>query len=221
MDSATAPSRYGLVCALREELGGLRRFERSSRVVWGLELVELEIGSAQVVACVSGVGKVQAARAATLLLTERASRALLVVGTCGGLTRGLGPGVLVHGSRAIQTDYARREGREVECDPGLLAAWQEVAPGVAGSFLTADRPVLSLWRRLRLARAFLGPCAADMETAAVAAVARSAGVPWAALRAVTDRATAAGGLEFRLHLPQQAGRAAETVPQLLERLSRG
>jgi nucleoside phosphorylase len=74
--------------------------------------------------------------------------------------------------------------------------------------------VLSWWRRLRLARAFAGPCVADMETAAAAAVAAAAGVPWAGLRAVTDRATIGAPAAFRLHFPAQAGRAADSLPAL-------
>src|SRR6185503_7841307 len=111
-----------------------------------------------------------------------------------------------------------RHAREITADASLRAAWRSVAPGVEGWFLTADRPVLSLWRRLRLARAFAGPCVADMETAAAAAVAHSAGVPWAGLRAVTDRATLAGAAAFHLNFEAQAGRAADTVVALLERL---
>ncbi|MCC6405717.1 MAG: hypothetical protein IT453_01030, partial [Planctomycetes bacterium] len=129
------------------------------------------------------------------------------------------PGSLVHCTRAAQTDFVRLEGRESEPDPRLLAAWREVAPGSAGWFLTADRPVLSLWRRLRLARAFAGPCVADMETAAAAAAATAAGIPWAALRTVTDRSTEGGHFSFRANFATQAGRAADTVPALLERLS--
>ena len=115
-----------------------------------------------------------------------------------------------------QTDLAVRGEREFAPDAELCARWRAVAPGEAGWFLTADRPVLSLWRRLRLARAFLGPCVADMETAAVAAVACRAGVPWAALRAVTDQATGAALASFRVHFASQAGRAADTLPALLQ-----
>jgi nucleoside phosphorylase len=80
--------------------------------------------------------------------------------------------------------------------------------------------VITPWRRLRLARAFAGPCAADMETAAVARVAHAAGVPWAALRAVTDGAGLTTGAEFARHYPTLGGRAADTVPALLERVRR-
>jgi nucleoside phosphorylase len=161
---------------------------------------------------------VAAARAASLLVSEGASAALLVVGTCGGLRRGLRPGTLVHCTVAAQTDLAVRDGREVSSDDGLREAWGAVAPGEQGWFLTADRPVFNPWRRLRLARAYAGPCVCDMETAAAAWVANRSGVPWAALRAVTDPAGPGGALRFRQNYPAQAPRAADTVVPLLARL---
>jgi adenosylhomocysteine nucleosidase len=211
----------GILCALPEELGHLREHSRRTRTRIGLELHELELDGRPALACVSGVGKVMAARAAALLCAEGAERALLVVGTCGGLRAHLGPGTLVHCTVAAQVDSATRHLRELSADEELRAAWQKILPGEQGWFLTADRPVLSLWRRLRLARAFAGPCVAEMETAAAAAVASCAGVPWAALRAVTDRASAGGGASFRLHFGAQAPRAADSIPALLAELERG
>jgi len=207
-----------VLCALPEELGALRERAVSTHPRHGLELLELELDEGPALACVGGVGKVRAAHAAALLLAEGAGR-LLVVGTCGGLRKHLGPGALVHCERAAQTDLAVREGREAAPDPQLAAAWREEVPGHLGWFLTADRPVISAWRRLRLARAFSGDCVADMETAAAAAVAVTAGVPWAALRAVTDRASHLTAASFRHHYPVQAGRAADTIPGLLRRLT--
>ena len=211
----------GLLVALPEELGELAqrctsRFQRG-----GLELLELEgvaPEGARVLAAVGGVGKVRAARAAALLCAQGIER-LFIAGVCGALAKSLGPGDLVHCTRAAQTDLAVRDGRELDADRALADAWYAVAPGARGWFLTADRPVFSLWRRARLARAFAGPCVADMETAAAASVATLAGVPWAALRAVTDRADALGVAAFRKHFPVQAGRAARTLPALLERLA--
>ena len=214
-----APARtFGLVCALREELGTLRERSALHERALGLELLEVQLGDTRLLSCVSGVGKVAAAKATAALVGAGARDGLLVVGTCGGLKRGLGPGTLVHCQRAVQADLAVREGREVEACAHSRTAWMRVAAGPEGWFLTADRPVLSLWRRLRLARAFVGPAVADMETAAVAAVASTAGVPWAALRAVTDGATGFGAASFRLHVPRQGGRAAVTVAELLQSL---
>jgi len=207
----------GVFCALPEELGSLREARVGSRTRQGLELLEVDLGGASVLACAGGVGKVRAARAAAILVGEGASR-LLVVGTCGGLKRRLAPGTLLHCRRAIQADLGVREGREVDADRELLSSWREVVPAEEGTFVTADKAVLSPWRRLRLARALSGACVADMETAAIAAVAQAAGVPWGALRAVTDRAGWLGGASFRVHYPVQAGRAADTIACLLGRL---
>jgi nucleoside phosphorylase len=211
-------SAHAVLCALEPELGSLRERVRRRRTVHGVEVLELDLGRTPALAAVAGIGKVRAAHAASILLAEGATRGVLVVGTCGGLTRGLEPGVLIHARVAAQVDLAVREGRELPSDPALRGAWQRVAPGVEGWFLTADRPVLSPWRRLRLARAFAGPCAAEMETAAVAAVAARAGVPWAGLRAVTDQASYLGGREFRAHFGRCAGLAADTVQRLLDAL---
>jgi adenosylhomocysteine nucleosidase len=207
----------GVVAALEGELGPLVERAAASRVRQGLVVHELALGGAPVLAVCAGIGKVRAARAAAVLIAEGATRALLSVGVCGGLGRGLAPGALVHCTRAAQVDLAVREGRELAADERWRGLWEEVAPGPRGWFLTADRPVLTPWRRLRLARAFAGPCVADMETAAVAAVAHAAGVPWAALRAVTDGASWLAAAAFRRHYPTQAGRAADTVAALLER----
>ncbi len=205
----------GILSALPGELGALRDYQVGARTVSGLTVLELNIGEQPVLACVGGVGKVLAARAATILIGEGVGRALLVVGVCGGLKRGMPAGTLVHCERAIQTDSAVRETREVIAEPELLELWSGLTGARRGTFLTADRPAISPWRRLRLARAFLGNPVADMETAAAALVAQTSGVPWAALRAVTDGQWLGGATAFKQHYPTQAGRAADTVPELL------
>lgn len=218
MESASATA---ILCAMPEELGTLRERAIGSSRSHGLELLELDLGGHPALACVAGIGKVMAARAAALLFAAGARERLLVVGVCGGLRRHLAPGTLVHCRTSFQVDLAVRAGRSVDADPSLVEAWRAVAPGELGWFLTADRPVITPWRRLRLARAFAGSCVADMETAAAALVAREAAVPWAALRSVTDGAGLTTRASFRVHYPVQAGRAADSVPALLERLGRG
>jgi len=120
-------------------------------------------------------------------------------------------GDVVHCKEAVQADSAVAEDRSYAADPGLLAAWRASAPGQVGWFLTADRPVLNPFRRSRLAWAFRGVAVADMETAAVAAVAARAGVPWAAMRVVSDLAGFGAGRSFRRHFSHLAGQAADTL----------
>lgn len=206
----------GVLAALPEELGGLPTLARATHSAQTASVHELELEGFTLHCIVSGVGKVHAARAATLLI-ERGIERLLVVGTCGGLRRSLAVGTMVHCTTAFQADLALRDGRRVEADAAWREAWKTVLPGPEGWFLTADRPVLTPWRRLRLARAFAGPCVADMETAAAARVAEVAGLPFAALRAVTDGAGLTTRNSFKENFPTLAPRAADSIAALLAR----
>ncbi len=214
--------RTGVLCALPEELGALAGQVIKRSRSQGLELLQLDLSDsglpdprgAELFACVGGVGKVAAAQAASLLVSQGLDR-LLVVGTCGALRRGMQVGSLLHCARTIQADLALREGREVSAHEPLASIWRSVVPGLKGWLVTADRPVITPWRRMRLARAFLGPCAADMETAAAARVAQRAGVPWAALRVVTDLAGLGTARRFAKNYPRLAGIPADTVSVLL------
>lgn len=221
---------WGLVAALPIELGPFRGAGRRE-VVGGVRLSAHQAsGEPPLLAAVSGVGKVAAAHAAAVL-AARGVRGLLVVGTCGGLDPVDEVGTLVHATKAVQWDLGVREGREMTPDPAVAAAWQEVAPGPLRTFLTADRAALGQWQRARRARAVRGSGddgpVADMETAAVAAVATRAGLPWAALRVVSDQRlrprdilTARGRSRGRFvdHLETVAGGPAATVGALLRAL---
>lgn len=242
-DAGTRLGATGVLGALEEELGPLRDWERAApyreRIQsLGLEVARFDIPLAGrvggpaaplLVAC-SGVGKVAAAHAAAALGALGAKR-LLVVGTCGGLHPRTPVGALVHADLAVQWDLAVRAGREHRADPALLAAWRAAVGGELAHILTADRPAVRLverWRRhralARAARARGAPAplaVADMETAAAAAVAVRLGLPWAALRAVSDSARPLAAGAFAKHLPTQGGRAATTIPTLLARLAGG
>ncbi|MDA1263777.1 MAG: hypothetical protein O2816_01710 [Planctomycetota bacterium] len=215
-DTIASAGPFGVIAALPKELGSLAE-GGVARSIGRLEVIATEVGGAPVLATISGVGKVCAARAASLLVAEGV-RGFLVVGTCGGLVRGLVPGALVHCTTAFQTDLAVREGREVEAYAPWRETWKSVRPGAEGWFLTADRPVITPWRRLRLRRAFQGICVADMETAAVAAVARLGALPWAALRIVTDMAGPLTARRFRENYPTLAPLPADSLMDLLPRL---
>lgn len=221
----------GVVAALPGELGVLARGQRRLGAGLGIPIFEtsLPVGG-RILAVAAGVGKVAAATAAAGLIAEGATR-LLVVGTCGGLRAQEPVGALIHARRAIQWDLAARNGRELTADEALMEAWRSIAPGERGSILTADRPVIRFLDRVRVARAAakseVGPVVADMEAAAVAAVASQAGIAWAALKVVSDRRP--GWMEvsrwagasmdgFNEALRAHGARPAESVPLLCEAL---
>lgn len=228
---AWAARPWGVLAALAPELGPFQRGGARERVL-GVPVSEHVVdGGGRVIAAVSGVGKVAAAHGAAALVA-RGVGCLLVVGTCGGLHPGDAVGDLVHGERAVQWDLAVRAGREVLPDRELLEAWTREAGGRRGTFLTADRPALGWWARRRRERAVEGAGwalpVAEMETAAAARVAERAGVPWAALRVVSDgRVSLVEGLlrrgrgkgRFQDHWLPVAGQPAETVAALMKALA--
>jgi nucleoside phosphorylase len=208
----------GILAALAGELGLWRGRGEVVSSAGGLEVRRVVEAGEDVLVCVGGVGKVAAARGAEALLRCGVGRGLLVVGTCGAVSRDLAPGELVHCGMAVQADLGVVEGRAVWPDEGLRMAWEAVVEGPRVEYLTADRALMSGWRRWRVRRGCSGPCVAEMETAAAGVCARAWGVPWAALRAVTDRAGWGSGKAFQKRYPVEAGRAADSVAGILARL---
>lgn len=251
-DSAIFPSEpsfdtdraVGLLAALPEELGPYRSRGCSIGRPLGVRIHGHGAAGTGVplLTALSGVGKVAAAHAAAALL-DAGALSLLVVGTCGGLRRGDEEGAMVVAGRCIQWDLGVREGREPVPDARIVRLWREVVPdAMPGVVLTADRAALRWIDRARRARTFRAGTAAtqrlgvdenetvvaDMETAAVGAVAERAGVPFAALRVISDartgpwrgvarRLSRSGGARETLvrNLGRFGGRPAETVAKLL------
>lgn len=121
---------------------------------------------------VTGMGAAATARAAAALVARR-PRALVAAGFCGALDPALRPGDLVAAERVLD----EATGEAFPAHPALLAA----APGRRGTIVSAVRLARTPQERARLSGT-----AVDLESAAAARVAAGAGVPFLALRAVTD-----------------------------------
>jgi adenosylhomocysteine nucleosidase len=119
-----------------------------------------------------GMGAEAAGRAGTRIAAGR-PRAMVAAGFCGALSKDLRVGDLVAGAEV----HDEESGESFSADPALLAA----APGSRGVIVSARRLA-----RTPEDRARLEGLAVDMESAALARAAAGAGVPFLALRAVTD-----------------------------------
>ena len=122
---------------------------------------------------VSGMGAAAAERTAAELAAGDAPTAIISAGFCGALADDLRVGDLV----AAEAVLDERSGDRFAADPRLLDA----APGRRGVMVSAERIA-----RTPADRARLDGLAVDLESAALARVAAAAGIPFLALRAVTD-----------------------------------
>lgn len=167
-----------------------------------------------------GLGKVNAALCAGML--GGAADLLAVSGTCGSL--GAGPGAYWI-AEAVQHDYGAAQpglfrryragewpiGEAGEAhfaampDPGLNLPHARIASG--DSFVACPRAAADL--------AALGATLVDMEVGAVAQVAAKLGLPWAAIKAVTDDANDDSAGDFHANLVRAACSAADEVERLI------
>jgi adenosylhomocysteine nucleosidase len=163
----------GVVAALASEAAGLVAARAGNRrgIIDGLRVDAAGLGQ-------------QRATVASRRLDDQGVRALVSWGVAGGLSPALGAGDILLPASVVA------EGQEWEVD----IAWREHlarALAACGSVVTgrlwcSEVPVFSIAAKARLATRDLA--ATDMESAAVAAVALAAGLPFMAVKVICDPA---------------------------------
>jgi adenosylhomocysteine nucleosidase len=204
----------------------------------GLEARAGRLDGRAVVVATCGVGKVNAALTATLLVERLGCRALVLSGVAGGLSAHLGIGALVVAERVIDVDYGRitDDGRliyqpgtlplpGVQPEPGYRlpaglarAIHERLASGTGdatlGTVLTGDAFLASGRIRDELAARWAA-VAIEMEGSAVCGVAERFGLPWLIVRALSDRAGEESVSDFATFLSDAAADSASLVRALL------
>lgn len=158
-------------------------------VVCGLNR-EAAIAAGPDIVVVAGGGSRGALQTRLAALGDAPVRAVISFGLAGALVPGLKPGAIILPGRVLAPD-----GTEFEADSSILARWHRVLdtpgghpvsttsmPDLAGS----DIPLLE--RSAKRALAFGGGSAVDMESHVAATYAKSRGLPFAALRVISDGA---------------------------------
>jgi adenosylhomocysteine nucleosidase len=236
-------TRIAIVSALHDELSAVLQLmpDEQKTTLAGREFWQGHLHGHEVVAVLSGIGKVAAATTATVLIERFGVQRILFTGVAGGLGDGVRVGDVVVASHFMQHDmdasplFPRFEvpgyGTAVfEADPALTQALcqavqatladlpQVLAPGVVQAFglhaprlhhgllLSGDRFVATTAESGALQAALPRALAVEMEGAAFAQVCRDYGVPFAAMRTISDRADDAAHVDFLAFLRQVASR---------------
>ncbi|MDZ7921823.1 5'-methylthioadenosine/adenosylhomocysteine nucleosidase [Rhodoferax sp.] len=239
-----------ILSALAEEQAGLLQHMQGARdvVLAGRTVWCGSLWGQPVVLALSRIGKVAAATTATALIAHLGVGKVVFTGVAGGVGDGVQVGDVVVGTSYLQHDmdasplFPRYEiplyGRAVFAgDDGMCGALQAAcnaalvrhrdrAPAVhRGLIASGDRfvngatEVAALVGRLKAAGHT--PLAVEMEGAAVAQVCADYGVPFAAVRTISDRADDTAHMDFSTFVQDVASVYAQRIVEnLLKTLSK-
>jgi adenosylhomocysteine nucleosidase len=211
-------NKIGVIAALPEEADAL--FAGQGECDGPTRVVQLE--DRTITICVSGIGKVNAALAASALVLNHGAEMLFVIGTAGALGAKHGTFLL---TEAVQTDYGAKQAQgfvhyragewpigPASCPPFAAMPLESPLPHVR--IATGDAFVECPDHAAYL-RDVMGCDLIDMETGAVAQASFSLGVPWAGIKSTTDGADGSSAGDFTANLLRASRAAADAAEPTL------
>ena len=239
LDATIAP--IAIVSAMHEELAAVLDLMPDERkvVVAGREFWQGHLHGHEVVAVLARIGKVAAATTAAVLAERFQVGRVVFTGVAGGLGNGVHVGDVVVASEFLQHDmdaspiFPRREvplyGRSrFPADADLAAALSEAARTALpqarvhqGLVISGDRFVSTTAEARALQAELPDALAVEMEGAAFAQVCHDFGLPFAAVRTISDRADDAAHGDFLQFIRTVASPYSAAIVETLLRNLRG
>ena len=216
-----------VIAALREEADALYAGQGEESQVGYLTVRSVALPHATVRICESGIGKVNTAAAAVLLVPHFKAQLIALVGTCGMIGQRAENCFWI--ADAVQSDYgAERPGHFEHYTAG---EWP-LGPAKVTPFVAMPDPGLGLpHARMASGDAFiecpvearflsegLSADIVDMEAGALGQVSARLGVPWAGIKATTDDCNTNSVDSFHANLVAASTRAAAAMERFLEAL---
>jgi len=235
-------ARLGIVAAMPQELQAFLQAMPDEQVqrIGGREVWMGHWRGHEVVAALSGIGKVAASITATLLIAQFGVRRLLFTGVAGGIGPGVAVGDIVVATELLQHDmdasplFPRHElpGRgisRIATCPALTHALQQAAQHTlavtqgqrvhTGLIVSGDRFVSSRAEVQALQAELPDALAVEMEGAAIAQVCLDFGVPFGVVRSISDRADDEAHVDFLQFVAEVASpHAVAMVDSVLQHL---
>ncbi|MGV3493252.1 MAG: 5'-methylthioadenosine/adenosylhomocysteine nucleosidase [Ramlibacter sp.] len=223
--------RTAIVAAMHQELAAVLDLlpDEHKQPAGGRDYWVGHLHGQEVVAVLSRIGKVAAATTATALIERFAVDRIVFTGVAGGLARGVNRGDVVVADAFLQHDldaspiFPRYEvplygtdrfATDAALTEQLARAVQRALHGThvhRGLVVSGDRFVSSLAESQALQQALPDALAVEMEGAAFAQVCRDYGIPFAAVRTISDRADDAAHGDFLSFIDAVASRHSAAI----------
>lgn len=229
--------KIAVIGAMEQEVEILRGMIGSPIVstIGGCEFIEGDIDGREVVLAKSGIGKVNAAIATTLVIQQFKPDIILNTGSAGGFGEALEIGTVVISDEVTHHDvdvtaFGYVPGQvpgmpeTFRSDEKLIAiaktAVEEIGqhPHATGLIASGDVFMSDRDRVADVRKLFPTMIAAEMEAAAVAQVCHQFGTPFVVIRALSDIAGKDSSISFDEFLPIAAKHSSEIVMQVISKL---
>lgn len=230
--------KVGIVGAMEEEVTFLRDEMENAQttVLANCEFIEGVIGGKKVVLVRSGIGKVNAALATTLLLEVFKPDVVLNTGSAGGFLQSLTVGSVVVSDEVVHHDvdvtaFGYEPGQVPQlpatftADEKLIQYAKEAIEEIGehthatGLIASSDTFMSDPAHVEKVRETFPEMIAAEMEAAAVAQVCHQFDVPFVVIRALSDIAGQEAPMSFDEFLPIAARHSTDIVLRVISKIS--
>ena len=220
----------GIIAALDEEIETIKELMKDINIkhIYELQFILGTINSKNVVLVKCGVGKVNAARVAQILIHNFDLEYIINVGTAGGLNENIEIGDIVIGEKLVQHDfdvtaaghekgYITDIGKYFYSDKELIKKAKttiekidEEFNGIIGTIATGDIFVQDIKIKEEIIKEFNADCT-EMEGAAIAQICVLDKVPFLVIRAISDKPNGKNIIDFETYLKIACRRYAKFI----------
>ncbi|MCJ8007424.1 5'-methylthioadenosine/adenosylhomocysteine nucleosidase [Lederbergia wuyishanensis] len=230
---------FGIIGAMKEEveiLHGKMNIEKTETVA-GMVFYKGTLDGEKIVLVQSGVGKVNAAVCAEILVDHFGVNYLINSGVAGGLNPDVKIGDIVISTDAVQHDVditalgeepgviSRMDTSVFKADDKLIQLAQKAAERLSkdihvfqGRIASGDQFIASDEKKAEINKNF-SPYAVEMEGAAIAHVASLNKTPFVVIRAISDDASGEADVKYEDFVKSAAKNASEMIEQMIKSAS--
>ncbi len=229
--------KIGIIGAMEQEVSLLRSqiSNLTTDIIAGIEFYQGQLNGVEVVVTRSGIGKVTAAIATTLLIERYAPTQIINTGSAGGFAKELAIGDVVISSEVRYHDAdVTAFGYEMGQLPGQPAAFlpqpalvetaqQAIAQvgevkAIEGPICTGESFIADPARTQVMLSHFPTIAACEMEAAAIAQTCHQFNVPFVVIRAISDNANDDSAMDFDSFIIKAGEHSAKVVMAMLAQL---
>lgn len=227
----------GIISAMNEELEILLQdmTVENKKVKANMTFHQGKLWGKNVVAVVSGIGKVNAAVCTQILISEYKVNKVINVGVAGGIGMDIYPGDVVIAENLVQYDmdttvFGDRHGQiprldtfDFVCDNELVRVCKEACNEIegfntfSGRIVSGDQFVASI-EKIKWLEAEFNAKAVEMEGASIAHVCYLNHIPFVVIRSISDNANNGAHMDYEKFTPIGVKNSTTILKKMIEKL---